>query len=329
MSRIKPVHHFIFWTSLYLYFLLTDWLQNALILYGFVRLLTVVCYACSYYLLFCFIFPVLYERRGALIVAVLLVFSLFLTGNYFLYQWSVTAAEEPVFLIFPDEVIKWLITYVWIVIIAMQVYRNKKVVETMQLTAQRDRILLLKELGFFKNQFDSHTVFNFLNYCYNKVHKKSVETAEAIEVFSRMLRYSLNNKSNEKVSLENEIEYIDDFIKLQKLLTSELNTQFLVKEGNYSSSYILPRVLMAIVENAFKHGNLCSKENPITISVELLPDCLSFSVSNEKKKQKNTEPSGIGHFNLKQQLELLYKNKYTFSINETHTLYSCNLKLII
>ena len=73
------------------------------------------------------------------------------------------------------------------------------------LHSKREKSLLVKELNFLKNQFNSHITFNFLSYCYSKIHQKQPETAESIGIFSDMLRYTLQSKPEETASLDNEI----------------------------------------------------------------------------------------------------------------------------
>lgn len=180
-----------------------------------------------------------------------------------------------------------------------------------------------------KNQFNSHITFNFLNFCYENTYKSSNETAESIKIFSRMLNHSLNNKVCEKVKLLTEVEYIEDFIKLQRLLSSDVNINFTLSGNDFDRILIFPGILIAPVENAFKHGNLHSEENPIQVELKCSYKYLTLSVLNEKNKHKINEPSGIGNNNLKQQLDLLYKDKYYLSVKNEDCTYSCELKLAL
>jgi LytS/YehU family sensor histidine kinase len=133
----------------------------------------------------------------------------------------------------------------------------------------------------------------------------------------------------EKVKLLTEVEYIEDFIKLQRLLSSDVNINFTLSGNDFDRILIFPGILIAPVENAFKHGNLHSEENPIQVELKCSYKYLTLSVLNEKNKHKINEPSGIGNNNLKQQLDLLYKDKYYLSVKNEDCTYSCELKLAL
>lgn len=191
---------------------------------------------------------------------------------------------------------------------------------------KREQSLIAKELNFLKNQFNSHITFNFLNFCYSHVHKSSPDAAEAIEMFSDMLRYTLSVKPNEKIALNKEINYISDFIELQKLLSDKVYAEFEV-EGKIAGQKILPRILINFVENAFKHGLVNDSEKPVKIKLRLLDNELEFSVKNYISHQKNVMNTGVGQDNIQQVLELYYKDKYTLDIEQTDTFYTCFLTL--
>jgi sensor histidine kinase YesM len=134
---------------------------------------------------------------------------------------------------------------------------------------------------------------------------------------------------NEKVLLKNEIKYVEDFILLQKLLSSDINVKFIVTGSISENIQILPRILVVFVENAFKHGNPYSSTNPIRIELNYLEGVLIFRVINEKNKKPIMEISGIGHHNLREHLELFYKDNYSLEISQDENIYCSNLRLNI
>jgi two-component system LytT family sensor kinase len=324
--------HLLFWLGFIIYICLVDPLEGSFFVQFVGTFLIVFNFAFTYYFETLFILPYFYNRKWILFYFAILAFLIYYGISYFIFFCFLNA--KGVYTSFTDWpfyrfIINESILFSIISTISLGSYQNKIGIERIKLKGEKKRALLLKELGFLKNQFNSHITFNFLNFCYNQIHKSSNETAESIEIFSRMLRYSLNNKVGEKVNLENEIEHIEDFIKLQQLLNADIKVNF-IKSNYYSyPTLILPGILIALVENAFKHGNLNSNENPIRIEVAISLEFLNFKVSNEKNKHKINEPSGIGQHNLKQQLELLYKNKYTLKIEDKDNIYSSELTLIL
>jgi two-component system LytT family sensor kinase len=328
LSNKKALNHFIFWIIMSFVIFIINPFRGAIIIQIIGILLTVLSYAVIYYIGLYFIFPKFYRQIFHLFIAVFLSFIFFISLDFLILEKflghynnanSISNRSWTVILI-PE-----FFLFSFILMPALGAYQNKIGIEKLKLKGEKEKKLRLKELEFLRNQFNSHITFDFLNRCHDLVHKESLETSEAIEVFSRMLRYSLNSKAQEKVQLKGEIEYIQDFIKLQKLLSTEVMVNLSIK-GN-DSIYILPRILIGFVENAFKHGDLHSVDHPISIELNTTTEYLDFTVTNKKNKHKIIEPSGIGNFNLKQQLELLYKNKYTLKIDDMDSIYSTSLRL--
>lgn len=191
---------------------------------------------------------------------------------------------------------------------------------------EREQSLAVKELNFLKNQFNSHITFNFLNFCYSHVHKSSPAAAEAIEMFSDMLRYTLTVKPDEKIALNKEVNYIKDFIELQKLLSDKVYAELEI-DGKTNGHKVLPRILINFVENAFKHGLVNDSEKPLKIKLRVLKNRLEYSVKNYISHQKNVINTGVGQDNIHQVLELYYRDRYTLDINHTEAFYTCFLTL--
>lgn len=197
---------------------------------------------------------------------------------------------------------------------------------SIKMQAEKEKSLLLKELNFLKNQFNSHITFNFLNYCYSKIHLYSPDAAESIELFSDMLRYTLQTKPDESVTLENEILYIENFINLQKLLSAKIFCDFTC-EGEIQKHRILPRILITFVENAFKHGIFNDHKFPIKIYLKVNARNLFFSVENKINYNKKTISSNIGSENVKQILNLYYHKNYELYSNENNNYYLIKLSI--
>lgn len=325
------IRHLKFWVFFTIYACIIDPINSSLVIQSIGTLLIIGSYAFTYYVELFFIFPKFYKKKIILFFSIVLTFIIFYsikhyTYNVFMktYGIDVIISGKSSYTLLVNAIIVFTITS----IMALGAYQNKIGIDKIKMKNEKEKVLLLKELGFLKNQFNSHITFNFLNYCYGRIHKSSTETAEAIEIFSRMLRYSMNNKPSEKVLLKKEIEYIQDFIALQKLLTTSICIHFSVV-GIVNSVHIIPRILITFVENAFKHGNIDSPENPINIELACSPRQLFFKVTNKKQKQLTLDYSGIGQNNVKKQLDLSYKDKYELNIEENEITYSSTLILTI
>jgi two-component system LytT family sensor kinase len=326
----KTLNHFIFWILFAFVAFIIDPPKGPILIKIGGSLLIVLNYVFTYYMNLHVIFPNLYKKKLYLLFSVFIAFALFmffdlLIFDKFLGPYSRVKSSfgsNWVAMIIPQ-----FFLFSFILMPALGAYQNKIGIEKLKLKGEKEKKLRLKELEFLRNQFNSHITFDFLNQCHTIIHKDSTETAEAIEIFTRMLRYSLNSKAQEKVQLKGEIEYIQDFIRLQKLLSTDVMVNFSLKGD--ANIYILPRILIGFVENAFKHGDLHSADYPINIELNSTSAHLDFTVTNKKNKHKIIEPSGIGNFNMKQQLELLYKNKYMLKIEDNDAIYSSSLRLMI
>ncbi len=186
---------------------------------------------------------------------------------------------------------------------------------------------LTAELAFLKSQINPHFLFNSLNNIYSLAYQKSEKTPEAILKLSEIMRYMLYESNEDKVDLGKEIQYLENYIELQKLrFKDKVNIKFNIK-GDAKNQKIMSLVLISFVENAFKHGVATDEKNPIIITMNIDPDKLYFQVTNKKSKQNKDQTGGIGLLNMKRRLDLLYKNQHHLQIEDGPAIYSCELYL--
>jgi two-component system, LytTR family, sensor histidine kinase AlgZ len=188
---------------------------------------------------------------------------------------------------------------------------------------------LTAELNFLKAQVNPHFLFNTLNNLYYLAYSKSENTAEVIEKLSRMMRYMIYDSNYPQVQLSKEIEYMQNYISLEKLrLSDKVKINFSI-EGDTDSVMITPLILITFLENAFKHGvTNTSQESWINVTLESKPEQLHFAVSNSKPGVSNVDQkSGIGLQNVKRRLELSYPEKHVLQMNELPTEFRVQLYL--
>lgn len=190
---------------------------------------------------------------------------------------------------------------------------------------------LTSELRFLKTQIHPHFLFNTLNNIYYLAYTNSPNTAEVVAKLSQMMRYMIHESNHLKVPLEKEIEFIENYIDLEKLRLDESVPIDFQVEGNLDGKVIAPLILITFLENAFKHGVSSSTKNTwIKASIKVEGDSLLYQVSNSKIQQSNktfTEASGIGLKNVRRRLELSYPDNYELQIDDTETKFVVQLKL--
>ncbi|MDP4281885.1 MAG: histidine kinase [Bacteroidota bacterium] len=190
---------------------------------------------------------------------------------------------------------------------------------------------LISELAFLKSQINPHFLFNVLNNICSLARKKSDDTENAIIKLAQIMRYMLSDSKNEKVGLEKEVEYLNNYIELQKLrISDKVDIQFQI-EGSPDSKMIEPLLLIPFVENAFKYGISYLEDSGIYIGLRILEDRLFFSVENKIRKKEPSMPveSGIGLKNVIRRLDLLYPGQHKLTIQDNGENYIVNLEIKI
>lgn len=186
---------------------------------------------------------------------------------------------------------------------------------------------LITELAYLKSQVNPHFLFNTLNNIYSLAYKQHPETPDAIMKLSLLMRYMLYESNDALVSLEKEVDHINNFIDLQKLRLREHTIIKLDVQGDLKGKQIAPMLLMTLVENAFKHGLVSKNEIGILMNLEVKEDLLLFSTINNTSSHKKREYGGIGLENLRRRLNLLYANQHQLAFEEKEGAFYATLKL--
>jgi LytS/YehU family sensor histidine kinase len=203
-----------------------------------------------------------------------------------------------------------------------RVEATKKEVENEKLQA---------ELNFLKAQINPHFLFNTLNNLYYLAYTQSPNTTEVISKLSHVMRYMIDDARHAKVLLKKEIEYMENYISLERLrLNNQIPIDFSV-EGEVGGLEVAPLVFITFLENAFKHGvSNNSTEAWVKILVKVTGHHVHYQVENSKLDtlhQPEDPRKGLGLANVKRRLELSYPGKHTLTIEDLPHRYAINLKI--
>ncbi|MBC8153934.1 MAG: histidine kinase [Bacteroidetes bacterium] len=199
--------------------------------------------------------------------------------------------------------------------------REKNQVEEQKLLLRQET--LSAELKHLKAQINPHFLYNTLNYFYIRSLDLSEDLAAAILKLSDIMRYSMQENLN-LVSLDEEINYMQQFIALHQLRNdNKLFIRFSVT-GPVGEKRILPFLLIGLVENSFKHGKMNTVDCPLIIAIDATPDQIKFQSSNRKNQKKRVESNHIGLSNMRRRLDLTYET-YSFEVDENEIDFSCTL----
>lgn len=217
-------------------------------------------------------------------------------------------------------------TYITI-IMAMVIYGvstvvalSKKMQNDQLLFQATEREKVSSELSFLKSQINPHFFFNTLHTIYALADSNSVTAKDAIYTLSQMMRYVIYDTKNNFTSLEKEIKFIEDYIKLMKLrLTEEVQVIF-DKESDMKNYEVAPMLLLPFIENAFKHGISTIHPSYVYIDIRQLNHELKFEIRNSlfEVRAHLEDSNGIGLINTKRRLDLLYPGKYTLNVDNNN-----------
>jgi LytS/YehU family sensor histidine kinase len=183
------------------------------------------------------------------------------------------------------------------------------------------------ELSFLKAQINPHFLFNTLNSIYSLAYQKSDKTATAIVKLSGLMRHVISDSRQELVPLTKEVEYISNYIELQRLrLTSTTNVVF-DTGGSIEDKMIAPLILLPFIENAFKYGSNTEHYSEITISLAGMSGAIQFEVSNTIVNDQDLPSEGIGVGNARERLELIYPGRHLLNIVKADHRYTVTLHL--
>lgn len=272
--------------------------------------------------------PQIFKKKGitTYLLSLILLAAAFSILQYFMKDW-----------IIPDELrLKGSVVFFTVVpvifVLAIStgygfiIYLNKQE----KIRQEEQQMRLRSELSFLRSQISPHFIFNILNSIVYLIRTKSARAEEVTLKLSELMRYMLYNEQDEQVSLEREVNYLKNYIDLQKVRFDEDVTIDFQLEGQVGTRHIEPMLLIPFVENAFKHGVGLIREPEINVHLIVDGDQLFFVVRNKMNPEANEEKdssSGIGIRNVKRRLELLYPGQHHLEILEEGEWFKVHLEL--
>jgi sensor histidine kinase YesM len=201
--------------------------------------------------------------------------------------------------------------------------------------AELRNLTLTMELNELRNQINPHFLFNMLNGIKALVRTDQEKAAKVIMQLSEFLRYQLYENNEEKTLLKSEIDFLTNFLELEKIRRDNLLIAITsnIKSQVTNNVFLPPNLFTIFVENAVKHSvNISGYESYIRINIEVKGDTLYFDCVNSKDQDyepllSDKKSSGLGLINIKRRLELLYGEDYILDIKSTKTEYIVKLTI--
>lgn len=192
---------------------------------------------------------------------------------------------------------------------------------------QREKFYAEKQL--LMSQINPHFLFNTLNNIYSLSLDQSPKLPTIILEMSDLLRYMLTLSKRDYISLAEEVDYIRNYIEMEKLRVDSPDKIRFTCTNIDSDLQIAPIVLLPIVENAFKHGNTIANKMRIDIEIVCEKKELSVTVINNKRDISSTEiekeRTSIGLRNLSKRLAILYPDRHLITTIDEMDMYKVKL----
>lgn len=191
------------------------------------------------------------------------------------------------------------------------------------------RTHLKTQLRVLQSQINPHFMFNILNHIHILM-QTDVDLASSLLLqYADILRYQLYSGKKELVPLEQEVQFLKNFVEIEKVRWGDkVNVTCTWKVEN-KDKQIPPFLLITFVENAFKHVSRSSSElNYIKIDFVQQGNKICLDIENSKSTiPLKNDGSGLGLENIKNRLEILYHKDYQLLIEDTDTMYHSKLEI--
>ena len=185
-------------------------------------------------------------------------------------------------------------------------------------------------LELLKAKINPHFLFNTLNNIDVLIEKDAATASVYLKKLSDILRFTLYESPSDTIPLKKELDYILQYIDLQKIRTS--NPHFVTVDFTKADNdvEIAPMLFIPFIENAFKYSTNKKINNAITISIATQANTITFNCSNiYDGNEQITAEGGLGLTIMKERLQLLYPGKHQLEINKTAERFIVNLAITI
>ncbi len=191
--------------------------------------------------------------------------------------------------------------------------------------------LLQSDLNFLRAQINPHFLQNCLNFIYSDTRKTNPNAADAVLLLSTIMRYSVsdNAATGGMALLKDEISQVENVIQIHQLrFEQKLNINF-NKHGQFEHRQIVPMILLTLVENLIKYGDLNNSQHPaqIVCNIDENEKKIFFTASNKKAYDKEIVSTGLGLKNIRERLTIIWGDNFSLQKEETNEWYTVKLSM--
>jgi two-component system, LytTR family, sensor kinase len=185
------------------------------------------------------------------------------------------------------------------------------------------------ELALVKSQINPHFLFNTINNIDVLIEKDATKASLYLNKLSGLMRFMLYETKTDRIPLQKELDYIEEYIALQRIRTANSEYVQYTLQGEPGNRMIAPMLFIAYIENAFKHAAPRKEGHAVNITLCIGSDTILFRCENKYQRATsvNSGHNGLGNELLQRRLALLYPGKHTLDISDQEGIYKVNLTL--
>lgn len=182
------------------------------------------------------------------------------------------------------------------------------------------------ELYNLRSQINPHFLLNTLNNIYALTAIDQERAQDAIQQLSKMLRHMLYDNQESSVALNDELQFLENYISLMKIRLSANVDMTFTHNVEVPGVRIAPLIFISLIENAFKHGISPTEQSFVHIEINATDHDINCRIENSNHPKSNQDRSGhgIGLNQVQRRLDLAYPNRYKWvkGTNEDGTIYT-------
>ncbi|MCD7972350.1 MAG: histidine kinase [Candidatus Azobacteroides sp.] len=190
---------------------------------------------------------------------------------------------------------------------------------------------LESELSQLKNQINPHFLFNMLNNALVLLKENKGNASQVLHELEGFLRYQIENGAKKQISLEADIQFLKDFLNLEKIRRDNFDFRFSVN-GEIGNVFVPPLIFIPFIENSVKHSQDNERSSYVEVLFSVSGKNILFCCINSKpisEDQFDNRVRGLGLKNVKRRLELLFPDKHVLTIIKQEKNYAVKLQLTL
>lgn len=168
---------------------------------------------------------------------------------------------------------------------------------------------LQAEMDYLKYQINPHFFMNTLNNIHALIDIDAESAKNAVIELSKMMRYVLYDSGRERISLRQDIQFLENYIALMRIRYTDAIDIRVNYPPVLPEISIPPLLLIVFVENAFKHGVSYNRSSFIHIDIACDGGMLVSRIVNSRHREPDAGRTGIGLENVRKRLDLIYGPK--------------------